>query len=139
MQDQYYTFNMFDAEAWYARDVIQGKIKLPSRDEMAADIAEWTAKEEAVQDAFEAIDFQTEFVRDLLGPTDYPRLDVDRVAAMFKEWEHHKMENILTYRDQSYQSVLTGTMAPVHHTPWLEALDDSLEAFLNQPAKQAAE
>ncbi|WP_212564601.1 NAD(P)-binding domain-containing protein [Pontibacter indicus] len=25
MQDQYYTFNMFDVQAWYARDVIQGK------------------------------------------------------------------------------------------------------------------
>ena len=36
---------------------------------------------------------------------------------MFKEWEHHKMDDILTYRDQSYRSVLTGTQAPVHHTP----------------------
>jgi trimethylamine monooxygenase len=48
------------------------------------------------------------------------------------------MENILTYRDKSYRSVLTGTMAPVHHTPWLKALDDSLEAFLNQPTTQQA-
>ena len=29
MQDQWYTFNMFDAQAWYARDIILGKIKLP--------------------------------------------------------------------------------------------------------------
>ena len=29
MQDQFYTFNMFDAQAWYARDVIMGRIKLP--------------------------------------------------------------------------------------------------------------
>jgi trimethylamine monooxygenase len=26
--------------------------------------------------------------------------------------------------------VLTGTLAPPHHTPWMEAMDDSLEAFL---------
>ena len=26
---------------------------------------------------------------------------------------------------------MTGTMAPVHHTPWLEALDDSLESYLD--------
>ena len=32
MQDQFYTFNMFDAQAWYARDVILGRIKLPSAD-----------------------------------------------------------------------------------------------------------
>jgi trimethylamine monooxygenase len=48
------------------------------------------------------------------------------------------MDDILTYRDQSYRSVLTGTQAPVHHTPWLKALDDSLEAFLNQPQHEVA-
>jgi trimethylamine monooxygenase len=35
MQDQFYTFNMFDAQAWYARDVIMGRIKLPSKDKQA--------------------------------------------------------------------------------------------------------
>ncbi len=30
MQDQYYTFNMFDAQAWYVRDVILGRLALPS-------------------------------------------------------------------------------------------------------------
>ena len=37
MQDQYYTFNMFDAQAWWARDVMLGRIELPSAAEMAAD------------------------------------------------------------------------------------------------------
>jgi len=138
MQDQYYTFNMFDAQAWYARDVVLGRIKLPPYDEMAADIQKWIKMEEAVADAFEAIDFQTEYTRDLLGPTDYPRLDVDEVARMFKEWEHHKMDDILTYRDHAFKSTLTGTLAPVHHTPWMKALDDSMEAFLNQPGVKAA-
>ena len=36
MQDQFYTFNMFDAQAWFARDVIMGRIKLPSAEAMAA-------------------------------------------------------------------------------------------------------
>jgi trimethylamine monooxygenase len=133
MQDQYYTFNMFDAQAWYARDVILGRIKLPAYDVQAADINKWVALEEALEDPFQAIDFQTEYVRDLLSATDYPKLDVDMVAKLFKEWEHHKVEGILTYRDRSYPSTLTGNMAPVHHTPWIKALDDSLEAFLNQP------
>lgn len=138
MQDQYYTFNMFDAQAWYARDVVLGRIKLPPYDEMAADIQKWIKLEEAIEDPFQAIDFQTEYTRDLLGSTDYPRLDVDEVARMFKEWEHHKMENILTYRDHAFKSTLTGTLAPVHHTPWMKALDDSMEAFLNQPGSKAA-
>lgn len=138
MQDQYYTFNMFDAQAWYARDVVLGRIKLPAFAEMAADINRWVALEEQLANPFEAIDFQTEYVRDLLKETDYPKLDVDRVAELFKEWEHHKEEGILTYRDRAYPSTLTGNMAPVHHTPWLKALDDSLEAFLNQPEPQSA-
>jgi trimethylamine monooxygenase len=134
MQDQYFTFNMFDAQAWYARDVILGRIALPSPEAMDADIKAWRAREEAVANPFEGIDFQTDYVADLLAATDYPRLDVHRVAELFKEWEHHKAASILGYRDHGYPSTLTGTMAPPHHTKWMEAMDDSLEAFLNVPA-----
>jgi trimethylamine monooxygenase len=28
MQDQFHTFNMFDCQAWFARDVIMNKIKI---------------------------------------------------------------------------------------------------------------
>jgi trimethylamine monooxygenase len=134
MQDQYYTFNMFDAQAWYARDVILGRIALPAQADIDADIAAWVAREEALENPFQAIDFQTDYMRDLLAATDYPHLDVGRVAELFKEWEHHKMESILGYRNRAYPSVITGTMSPVHHTAWMEATDDSLEAFLAVPA-----
>jgi trimethylamine monooxygenase len=130
MQDQYYTFNMFDAQAWYARDVVLGRITLPSLEEQAADMIKWIGMEEQIANPFEAIDFQTEYTRDLLAATDYPKLDVDHVARLFKEWEHHKSEDIMTYRDRAYPSTLTGNMAPVHHTPWTQAMDDSMEAFL---------
>jgi trimethylamine monooxygenase len=138
MQDQFFTFNMFDAQAWYARDVLLGRIALPSTAEMARDIAEWRAREEAVKNAFGGIDFQADYMVDLLARTDYPKLDVRRMAELFKEWEHHKGEGIVTYRDRSYPSTLTGTMAPAHHTKWMQALDDSLEAFLTRrPAARA--
>ena len=39
MQDQYFTFNMFDAQAWYARDVMLERITFPSEAAMAADSA----------------------------------------------------------------------------------------------------
>ncbi|MFA5951041.1 MAG: NAD(P)/FAD-dependent oxidoreductase [Hyphomicrobium sp.] len=137
MQDQFYTFNMFDAQAWYARDVIMGRIELPGFQEMAADINKWVSMEEKLADASQMIDFQTEYVRELIQATDYPHLDVDMVAKMFKDWEHHKGDGILTYRDKSHRSTLTGTLAPPHHTPWVQALDDSLEAFL-APAPASA-
>lgn len=129
-QDQYYTFNMFDAQAWYARDVILGRIELPEAAARELDILTWRSREETCADAFDQIDFQTAYIADLLGSTDYPHLDVDHVARLFKEWEHHKEENILTYRNRSYPSVITGNVSPKHHTSWLEALDDSKEAFL---------
>ncbi|CAA2138860.1 MULTISPECIES: NAD(P)-binding domain-containing protein [Methylobacterium] len=137
MQDQYYTFNMFDAQAWYARDYMMGKLALPGPEEQEADIAKWLAYQDTLTNPFEAIDFQTEYVRELLAATDYPRLDVDKVAELFKEWEHHKMEGILTYRDRSYRSTITGTLSPAHHTTWMKAMDDSLQAFMGLP--QAAE
>jgi trimethylamine monooxygenase len=130
MQDQYYTFNMFDAQAWYARDVIMGRVDLPSLAQMQADSATWREREESTTSASEDIDFQCAYIRDLLGRTDYPDFNPEAMAEQFKEWKHHKEEDVLTYRDHSFPSLLTGTMAPQHHTTWMEALDDSLEAFL---------
>ena len=130
MQDQFYTFNMFDAQAWYARDVLLGRITLPDAATRAKDIADWRAREEAVSNPYEGIDFQGAYMLDLLASTDYPPMNVRQMGALFKEWERHKQEGIVTYRDRSYASTLTGTMAPAHHTKWMQALDDSLEAFL---------
>lgn len=130
MQDQYYTFNMFDAQAWLARDYVLGRYALPPADAQDAEIKAWRAREEKIQTPFDGIDFQTEYMRDLLSLTDYPHLDVDGVAALFKEWEHDKERSILGYRNHSYKSVLTGTLAPVHHTKWMDAMDDSLATFL---------
>jgi trimethylamine monooxygenase len=131
MQDQYYTFNMFDAQAWYARDVMLGRIPLPDAEARAADIAEWFSREEALQDASQDIDFQGAYIRDLIGQTDYPEFDIEGMGDLFKQWLSDKQKDILGFRNNSYRSTLTGTMAPPHHTPWMEALDDSLESFLS--------
>ena len=40
----------------------------------------------------------------------------------------------MTFRDNGYKSALTGTQAPAHHTPWKDALDDSLESYLQTEA-----
>ena len=130
MQDQFYTFNMFDAQAWYVRDIILGRIKLPSKAEMQADGQKWADREATLEDAEQAIWFQGDYTKELIEATDYPTFDIEAVNKTFMEWEHHKMEDIMGFRNNSYRSLLTGTMAPKHHTPWLHALDDSLEAYL---------
>lgn len=139
MQDQYYTFNMFDAQAWFARDVILGRIQLPDREARQESIDRWLALEAKIEDPNDDIDFQTAYVRDLIERTDYPDFDLERVADMFKQWLLDKEEDILRYRDKTYRSVITGTMATVHHTAWIDELDDSLERYLADPAEIQAE
>ena len=130
MQDQWYTFNMFDAQAWYARDIIMGRIEVPDRDARAADVAERVAREDALEDDYAAIRYQGDYVRELIAETDYPSFDVDGANDAFFQWKKHKKQNIMTFRDNAYKSVMTGTMAPIHHTAWVDALDDSMESYL---------
>jgi trimethylamine monooxygenase len=131
MQDQWYTFNMFDAQAWWVRDVIMSKIEIPaSRDDRAADVARRVAAEDAGQDDYDAIRYQGNYVKELIAETDYPSFDVDGANEAFFQWKKHKKADIMTFRNNSYRSVITGTMAPAHHTPWKDALDDSLESYL---------
>jgi len=130
MQDQYYTFTLFDAEAWYARDYILGRLTLPSHQEMADDIAAWRAREDALDGPLEDIDFQADHIADLVDDVDYPTFDLDLTRAHFKQWEHDKDESIIGYRDRGFSSPCTATDAPEHHTAWWEALDDSMATFL---------
>ncbi len=130
MQDQWFTFNMFDVQAWWARDVIMGRIDIPDRAAMQADIDARTAGEAALKDDYDCIWYQGDYTKELMELTDYPSFDVEGACQAFKEWKGHKKADIMTFRNNAYKSVITGTMAPMHHTPWKDALDDSLEVYL---------
>lgn len=130
MQDQYYTFNMFDVQAWFARDYMLGRVDLPIKEEREADIKKWVDYLDSTTTDEQHVDFQTDYIKDLIARTDYPAFDLDRVGEMFKSWLNDKKTNILSYRDQVYTSVMDGTEAAPHHTPWIEEMDDSLERYL---------
>ena len=130
MQDQWFTFNMFDAQAWWARDVIMGRIATPDRNAMIADVDDRIAREDAGEDDYDAIWYQGDYIKELIEETDYPTFDVEGACMAFKEWKGNKKKGIMTFRNHGHKSVLTGTMAPEHHTPWKDALDDSLEVYL---------
>jgi trimethylamine monooxygenase len=134
MQDQWYTFNMFDAQAWYVRDVILGRIALPGKAEMEADVEARVAAEDALDGDYAPIIYQGDYVRELIAETDYPSFDVAAADKAFIEWKGHKKKDIMAFRDNAYVSPMTGTLAPKHHTPWVEALDDSMESYLQVPA-----
>ena len=132
MQDQWYTFNMFDAQAWWVRDVILGRITAPTdKASLTADVQAREDSEDALEDDYACIRYQGDYVRELMEETDYPTFDIEAANQAFFEWKKHKKKGIMTFRDHGYRSPLTGTQAPAHHTPWEHALDDSLEAYLN--------
>lgn len=138
MQDLYYTFTLFDAQAWYARDYVLGHVNLPSADQMREEIASWRAREEALSSMMEAVEFQADHLRDLLQNLDYPKFDVDMTVEHFRTWLGHKQEDITGYRNRGgFASPVTGTVSPALHTSWWEMLDDSLEAFLGESAGSA--
>ncbi len=137
MQDLWYSFNMFDAQAWYARDVILGRIPLPDFDAMHADSLAWRAREETLETNQQMFEFQGSYIQDLIDATDYPSFDIAGVNRTFLAWKHDKHEDIMGYRNKSYRSLMTGTQSPPHHTPWLDALDDSMEAYLGAPEPRA--
>ncbi len=130
MQDQWFTFNMFDAQAWWVRDAIMGKIEIPGKAEREVDVASRIAREDKGGDDYDAIWYQGDYIKELIDETDYPSFDVEGACQAFKAWKGHKKEDIMTFRNNSYTSVMTGTKAPKHHTPWKDALDDSLEVYL---------
>jgi len=136
MQDQYFTFNMFDAQAWYARDVMLGKIKVPEAEACKMDEKKWLDTYTKVETVYEEIDFQASYIRELNNATDYPEFHVEKQGEVFKEWKRDKKANIMGYREESYRSTLTNNLAPKLPEPWLEILDDSLEYFLNMSIKQ---
>lgn len=130
MQDQYFTFNMFDAQAWYAREVILGNVELPSFAEREADIAACRAREDAGSSSSDAIDFQAAYIRDLMAHSDYPEFGVEQQADLLKQWLQDKKLDIMGYRNIGHASTLTGTMSPPLHDAWIKVLDDSAESFL---------
>jgi cation diffusion facilitator CzcD-associated flavoprotein CzcO len=135
MQDQFHTFNMFDVQAWYVRDIIMNKIFLPSAEEISNDINKWVILEERLSDPIQMIDFQTEYTKDLAVAVDYPMIDFELIRKHFYEWEHDKERDIINYRNKSFTSAVTGTKATIHHTNWLEAMDDTIPETISTASR----
>ena len=130
MQDQWYTFNMFDAQAWWVRDAIMGRLDIPDLAARKADVAARQKAEGELADDYACIDYQGAYTQELIDETDYPSFDINAANQAFYEWKKHKKKNIMEFRNYSYTSPMTGTQAPPHHTPWKDAMDDSLEDYL---------
>ncbi|KAL2632294.1 hypothetical protein R1flu_016980 [Riccia fluitans] len=132
MQAQFYSFTMFDAQAWYVRDVIMGRLSLPSIEEMKAHSEKWGSAEGEALAKRDVKTFQANYVKELIGLTDCPVTPqmVDETLQMGSDWDKHKELGIMSYRDHPFRSAVTGSLAPEHQTPWIQQFDDSLESYL---------
>jgi len=131
-QDQYYTYTMFDIEGLWITKLIEGELSLPSKEEMEKHWKSWVEREKNLKGCHDAIDFQSDFVTDLVRDcgSDFP-YDLEH-RQIFYDWSADKKKDILTYRDKSFASKYTGQQSPIHHTNFMYALDDSMETFMSQ-------
>jgi trimethylamine monooxygenase len=130
MQDQWYTFNMFDAQAWYIRDIIMSRIAVPDFRLRQADVAQRQADEAGLADDYQCIAYQGEYTKELIDETDYPSFDVEAANKVFYEWKKNKKKGIMEFRNYGHVSPMTGAIAPPHHTSWADAMDDSFDTYL---------
>jgi len=128
-QDNAYTFTMFDVQARWAVKLIQGEMTLPAKEEQEQQWRRWEDRLKTIKEAPGMIDFQTDYIKDILKDlgTDYPH-DLD-VGSIFHSWLGHKQENLVSYRDQSFKSKFTGTQSPAPQSNFMEAYDDSMKKF----------
>jgi len=130
MQDAL-TFMQLDVEAWYVRDIVMGRIHVPDRDARLSNVKERMAREDAeIKSLADHIRLYIEYTVELLADTDCPRFNIEMWKAALYQWNDQRSENMFTYCDACYRSPVTGTMSPLHHTPWKDAFDDSLECYL---------
>ena len=64
------------------------------------------ALEEKLENPDQMIDFQTEYTKELHELSDYPKIDFELIRKHFKEWEHHKVEDIMTYSRINHSHLL---------------------------------
>jgi len=128
MQNQCYTFTMFDAQAWYVRDVIMGRIRVPDREARMADVEDRVAREDAsVKKLSDVVCYQSDYMKELIAETDYPKFDVDATKELYFECLKHKEEKIMGFRDNCYKSAMTGNMSRLSRTLWKDSFDDSVD------------
>jgi trimethylamine monooxygenase len=73
----------------------------------------------ALADFEQMVRFQADYVKMLHGLSDYPQFEYEKRVKAFLEWRDNKKAGIMTFREKSHTSAMTGCLAPVHHTPWL--------------------
>lgn len=132
-QHQWFTMPQFEIQGFYARDVLTGKIKLPSQEEMQADSKKWMDKEAALPTELSGVKFQGEMIEDLMSETNYfdNKFKVKIHVKNFETFVGNKCNvSIMAFRDLSHIDQTTEKPSPPLNGTWIEVLDDTTEGYL---------
>lgn len=130
MPDLYYSYTLFQAEAQFLRAVIEGRVLIPEKAAMKAEVDSWQAIEAAVsldphhQQQHRLQYMHTQSLAVLAGT--HLRDD----SRHFDQWLQSRHDNILTYRDQHATSSVSGQVSPVGALPWTKTMSDNKEEYL---------
>lgn len=131
MPDQYYTFTMFQAQAQFVRGILEGKVQMPSKAEMLADVEAWQKKEDIVHasgDHASHHQLQLAYTNDAANMVGASlRDDGDLIC----QWQADRHRSILRYRDCTAKSKVDGTTSLVYCVPWAKMFTDDKVAYLS--------
>lgn len=97
---------------------------------MIADIEQWKSKLSKVATTEDAVVYQTELLSTIAKECNYTQ-DIVKAVPLFEEWLKHRRENIADFRRKQFKSMYTGTLSPKPEKAFMEAFDDSIEAYIN--------
>lgn len=143
-QSQWYTFTYFEMQAIYARDVLLNKIPLPSAEDRAKHQLVWRNKEDSITQCIGSLDLQAEYMLHIGKEIDYNGIDVEKFVKgalhEFHDWEHNKIHDIMTFRDQAHRCIVNGKMSPkMKNGTWMERMSEDPDLYLKNvdiPANQ---
>ena len=145
MTNHFLTWEHFAAQAWFVRDCLLGRYdsSVPLKDESGKTFTndDFQSLMENIRSTLDAFRMQAKYVECLMVATGYckevvqPFAYTQAVADNLNQLVADKRENILTFRDKSFKSLVTGNQAPLPAPgkTWLNAKDDeSLDFYLSQ-------
>ena len=85
-----------------------------------------------MSDLFE---FKAKYMGDMMKVGDYPSWDLSKTTRVLNTMIGEKRQEIITYRDHSYESAITGVVSSRYPKRWLDEFDDSLGNYVEQMKK----
>ncbi|XP_060604785.1 trimethylamine monooxygenase-like isoform X4 [Ruditapes philippinarum] len=130
--DIFFGFGLLDAQAMWIlkfifKELCGQKVQF---EEMECNIKKWQKQIQNVKNVTDIFTFQRNFFHDIGSDVDYSVEYVDKAYAILIDLIEKRQNSVIRYKDECYESIYTGKLAPSHHTSWAECMDDSVDAFI---------